>query len=105
MNRLITDELVVDPDSMQEEDLQLLQLDLDGGRLAPDDEDMEMPWETEEAIEIPEDLDLDRLFDLESRKLPLLTADQEVYLGEQMEPTPRGGSANPLCAPWPTKAA
>ena len=44
-----------------------------------------MPWETEEAIEIPEDLDLDRLYDLESRKLPLLTADQEVYLGEQME--------------------
>ena len=36
MNRLITDEIFVDPDSMHEEDLQLLQLDLDGGRLAPE---------------------------------------------------------------------
>ncbi|MFN2137257.1 MAG: RNA polymerase sigma factor RpoD/SigA [Candidatus Promineifilaceae bacterium] len=83
MNRYITDEILVNPSSMQEKDLDLLQLDLDGGRTVP--EDMETPWETEEALEIPEGVGLDRLYDLESRKLELLTAEQEVYLGEQME--------------------
>lgn len=83
MNRLIVDEILVEPETMDENDTDLLNLDLAGGRLAP--EDMDMPWETEEATEIPEGLSLDSLYDLETRKLPLLTADQEVYLGEQME--------------------
>ena len=82
MNRLITEEILIDASAMGEDDLEILKLDLDGGRTTPDD--MEMPWESEQATEIPEGLSLDRLYDLESRKLPLLTADQEVYLGEQM---------------------
>ncbi len=82
MNRLISEELLIDPETIAEEDLDLLRIDLDGGRLTP--EDMEMPWETEEATEIPEGVGVDQIYDLESRKLPLLTADQEVYLGEQM---------------------
>jgi RNA polymerase primary sigma factor len=83
MNQLITEQLLVDPKSMNENDLDLLNLDLEGGRSVP--EDLEMPWESEQALEIPDELSLDQLYDLESRKLPLLTAEQEYYLGEQME--------------------
>ena len=83
MDKLITDELYIDPEAMHEDDLDLLSLDLAGGTVVP--EDMETPWEDEEATEIPEGVGLDQLYDLESRKLPLLTAEQEVYLGEQME--------------------
>jgi RNA polymerase primary sigma factor len=83
MNKLITKESYDDPKSMEENDLDLLDLDLEGGRTVP--EDMETPWETEEPTEIPEGVGLDQLYDLESRKLPLLTAEQEVFLGEQME--------------------
>ena len=83
MNKTIVENIVVDPDLMDEDELDLLELDLDVDHTAP--EGMEMPWETEEATEFPEDLKMDQLYDLESRKLPLLTAEQEVYLGEQME--------------------
>ena len=83
MNKVVTDDILVNPTAMNEEDIELLHLDLDGGPAAP--EDMETPWETEEPTEIPDGLGLDQLYDLESRKLPLLTAEQEVYLGEQMD--------------------
>jgi RNA polymerase primary sigma factor len=83
MNETIVENIVVDPDLMDEDELDLLELDLDVDNSAP--EGMEMPWESEQATEYPEDLGLDQLYDLESRKLPLLTAEQEVYLGEQME--------------------
>jgi len=84
MNKImITKESYKDPQSMDERDLGLLDVDLEIEHTTPDD--MDMPWETEEPIEYPDGVGLDHLYDLESRKLPLLTAEQEVYLGEQME--------------------
>ncbi|MFN2124998.1 MAG: RNA polymerase sigma factor RpoD/SigA [Candidatus Promineifilaceae bacterium] len=82
MTKTIDNEKVVDPDLMDEDELDLLELDLDDSGEEP--EEMETPWETEEALEFPEDIGLDQLYDMESRKLPLLTAEQEIYLGQQM---------------------
>jgi RNA polymerase primary sigma factor len=87
MNKQVNDDLFVDSSELvelSENDLQFSALDLAGGMSAPEDLD-DMPWEDEEVQVISPNVALDRLYDVEARSLPLLSAEQEVYLAKQLE--------------------
>ena len=87
MNKQLNDDLFVDGSEMvelSEDDLRLSELDLAGGMSAPEDLE-DMPWEDEEVQVISPNVSLDRLYDVEARSLPLLSAEQEVYLAKQLE--------------------
>ena len=87
MNKQVNDDLFVDSSELvqlSEDDLQFSSLDLSGGMTAPEDLE-DMPWEDEEVQVISPNVSLDRLYDVEARSLPLLSAEQEVYLAKQLE--------------------